>query len=317
MLPAILAGLGSFAIAKMSGASTRNALISGLFGGVSSFGVSKLAGIAKAGSTAVGATGLGTTTATTLGQGVQAGIGSTEALAKLAAQQSTVAAATPQATGLTGFLQTQFSENKELAKQVAAMGEGLNKYNTVYPALIGAARTKFEPYDPQFEGISDQDSELRAELYANQKSKLDPLGTSREYTTAESQYTVPYSDIVFNNSVARLNEGGIINALPKFNQGGVSYLPSKIDHDEKDMTNYVRAEGYVEDGSGNGDKDEDTMLAQLADGEFVSRADAILGAGIMAGANPEDFKEMRKKGATFFYNQQDQFKRVYDLLNAN
>jgi len=311
MLPAILAGLGSFAIAKMSGASTRNALISGLFGGVSSFGVSKLAGIAKAGSTAVGATGLGTTTATTLGQGVQAGIGSTEALAKLAAQQSTVAAATPQATGLTGFLQTQFSENKELAKQVAAMGEGLNKYNVMYPALAGAATTKFDPYDPQFEGISDQDSELRAELYAKQKSNLEGITAPREYTTAESQYSVPYSDIVF------AKEGGIINALPKFNQGGVSYLPSKIDHDEKDMTNYVRAEGYVEDGSGNGDKDEDTMLAQLADGEFVSRADAILGAGIMAGANPEDFKEMRKKGATFFYNQQDQFKRVYDLLNAN
>ena len=74
----------------------------------------------------------------------------------------------------------------------------------------------------------------------------------------------------------------------------VNYLPSKVDHDEKDMTNYVRAEGYVEDGSGNGDKDEDTMLAQLADGEFVSRADAVLGAGIMAGANPSDFKEMRK-----------------------
>jgi len=311
MLPAILAGLGSFAIAKMSGASTRNALISGLFGGVSSFGVSKLAGIAKAGSTAVGATGLGTTTATTLGQGVQAGIGSTEALAKLAAQQSTVAAATPQATGLTGFLQTQFSENKELAKQVAAMGEGLNKYNVMYPALAGAATTKFDPYDPQFEGISDQDSELRAELYAKQKSNLEGITAPREYTTAESQYSVPYSDIVF------AKEGGIINALPKYNQGGVSYLPSKIDHDEKDMTNYVRAEGYVEDGSGNGDKDEDTMLAQLADGEFVSRADAILGAGIMAGANPEDFKEMRKKGATFFYNQQDQLKRVYDLLNAN
>ena len=310
MLPAILAGLGSFAIAKMSGASTRNALISGLFGGVSSFGVSKLAGIAKAGSTAVGATGLGTTTATTLGQGVQAGIGSTEALAKLAAQQSTVAAAAAP-TGLTGFLQNQFTKNPELASQVSAMGEGFTKYNTLYPALAGAATTKFDPYDPQFEGISDQDSELRAELYAKQKSNLEGITAPREYTTAESQYSVPYSDIVF------AKEGGIINALPKFNQGGVSYLPSKIDHDEKDMNNYVRAEGYVEDGSGNGDKDEDTMLAQLADGEFVSRADAILGAGIMAGADPKDFKEMRKKGATFFYNQQDNLKRVYDLLNAN
>ena len=55
------------------------------------------------------------------------------------------------------------------------------------------------------------------------------------------------------------------------------------------------------------------MLAQLADGEFVSRADAVLGAGIMEGANPEDFKEMRKLGAKFFYKQQDQLKRIYDI----
>ena len=54
-----------------------------------------------------------------------------------------------------------------------------------------------------------------------------------------------------------------------------------------DANNYVRASGYVEDGSGTGDKDEDTMLAQLADGEFVTRADGVLGAGIIAGANPK------------------------------
>jgi hypothetical protein len=62
----------------------------------------------------------------------------------------------------------------------------------------------------------------------------------------------------------------LATAIPKFNKGGVNYLPSKSDHDENDYSNYVRAEGYVEDGAGNGDKDEDTMLAQLADGEFVS-----------------------------------------------
>ena len=311
MLPAILAGLGSFAIAKLSGASTRNALISGLFGGTASFGVSKLASIAKAGSTAVGATGTGATIAQTLPSGM---VDQTLKGVLSSGGTSTIAAAAPEATGgLTGFLTKQFSENPELASQVAAMGEGFTKYNTLYPSAVGSLFTKFPEYDPQFDedGISDQDAELRAELYAKQKSNLEGITTPREYTTAESQYSVPYRDIVF------AIEGGIINALPKFNQGGVSYLPSKIDHDEKDINNYVRAQGYVEDGSGNGDKDEDTMLAQLADGEFVSRADAILGAGIMAGANPEDFKEMRKKGATFFYNQQDQFKRVYDLLNAN
>jgi hypothetical protein len=111
-------------------------------------------------------------------------------------------------------------------------------------------------------------------------------------------------------------EGKFVEGIAQYATGGVNYLPSKIENDENDVNNYVRAVGYVEDGSGVGDKDEDTMLAQLADGEFVSRADAILGAGIMAGANPEDFKDMRKKGAAFFYNQQDQLKRVYDLVSA-
>jgi len=117
------------------------------------------------------------------------------------------------------------------------------------------------------------------------------------------------------NSLYTFKEGGIAE-VKKFNTGGINYLPSKTDHDEKDYNNYVRAEGYVEDGSGNGDKDEDTMLAQLADGEFVSRADAILGAGIMEGANPSSYKDMRKKGAAFFYGQQAKFKRIFDLLDA-
>jgi len=117
------------------------------------------------------------------------------------------------------------------------------------------------------------------------------------------------------NSLFTFNKGGIAE-VKKFNTGGINYLPSKTDHDEKDYNNYVRAEGYVEDGSGNGDKDEDTMLAQLADGEFVSRADAILGAGIMEGANPSSYKDMRKKGAAFFYGQQAKFKRIFDLLDA-
>ena len=114
------------------------------------------------------------------------------------------------------------------------------------------------------------------------------------------------------NPMYTAKEGGLAE-IKRFREGGVNFLPSKTDHDEKDFNNYVRATGYVEDGSGNGDKDEDTMLAQLADGEFVSRADAVLGAGIMEGANPDDFKEMRRMGAKFFYKQQDQLKRVYDI----
>ena len=97
-------------------------------------------------------------------------------------------------------------------------------------------------------------------------------------------------------------------------KGGINYLPSKTTHDENDANNYVRASGYVEDGAGVGDKDEDTMLAQLADGEFVTRADGVLGAGIIAGANPNSMKDMREKGAKYFYEQQSRYKRVFDLL---
>ena len=117
----------------------------------------------------------------------------------------------------------------------------------------------------------------------------------------------------YSMNVQRLKVGGIAQ-IKKFNEGGVNYLPSKISHDEDDANNYVRASGYVEDGAGVGDKDEDTMLAQLADGEFVTRADGVLGAGIIAGANPNSMKDMREKGAQYFYEQQKRYKRVFDLL---
>ena len=114
----------------------------------------------------------------------------------------------------------------------------------------------------------------------------------------------------------RLKEGGLAE-IKKFNEGGINYLPSKRSHDENDANNYVRASGYVEDGTGTGDKDEDTMLAQLADGEFVTRADGVLGAGIIAGANPSSMKDMREKGAQYFYEQQKRYKRVFDLLEGS
>jgi hypothetical protein len=120
----------------------------------------------------------------------------------------------------------------------------------------------------------------------------------------------------YSVNVQRFNTGGLSN-IQKFNEGGINYLPSKVSHDENDANNYVRASGYVEDGAGVGDKDEDTMLAQLADGEFVTRADGVLGAGIIAGANPNSMKDMREKGAQYFYEQQKRYKRVFDLLKDN
>ena len=169
-------------------------------------------------------------------------------------------------------------------------------------------------------------------LFGDEEEPVKPPFTEADYQAAYARQpklsltegtgsiTRPTSSI-YNyqqpNPMYYFNQGGIVSVLPKYAQGGINYLPSKVTHDENDVHNYVRATGYVEDGSGNGDKDEDTILAQLADGEFVSRADAILGAGILAGAAPGNMKDMRAKGASYFYEQQARFKRIFDLLNAS
>jgi len=120
----------------------------------------------------------------------------------------------------------------------------------------------------------------------------------------------------YKRETITLREGGLAT-LAHFKNGGVSYLPTKSYNDETDEKNYLRVNGYIEDASGTADKNEDTMLAQLADGEFVTRTDGILGAGILAGADPSDEKQMRKMGADFFYEQQKRFKRIFDLLDAS
>ena len=144
--------------------------------------------------------------------------------------------------------------------------------------------------------------------YEKQSQLASGMFQGASYSGSPSLYS--------NQNVYSYHTGGLAS-IQKFNEGGISYMPSKIEHNEKDTNNYIRATGYVEDGTGVGDKDEDTILAQLADGEFVSRADAILGAGLIEGASPTDTKEMRRKGATFFYGQQKKFKRIFDLLDAS
>jgi len=164
----------------------------------------------------------------------------------------------------------------------------------------------------------------------SEEEEIEPAFTEEDYEKAYKEQSaklssafkpvganLPSRQEVFGSNMFYANEGGLAEMVKHYNNGGINYLPSKTDHDENDVNNYVRAEGYVEDGAGNGNKDEDTMLAQLADGEFVSRADAVLGAGILSGGDPKSYKSMRRAGADFFYDQQKKFKRVFDLLNAS
>ena len=171
-------------------------------------------------------------------------------------------------------------------------------YNVGYPELYRSR--KFYTQDPR----TGEVKELEQQAYIPEESAAASV-------TKEGDRFGPYK-----RETITLQQGGLAT-LSHFKDGGVNYLPSKTIHDEDDEDNYMRVNGYVEDGAGNGDKEEDTMLAQLADGEFVTRTDGVLGAGILAGASPKDEKEMRKLGAEFFYEQQKRFKRIYDLLDAS
>jgi len=232
---------------------------------------------------------------TTVGEGIK-GLYGKAPITEAEAVKEGLTVGTPQykaALSGTGF-QSLSPGEKFLATTVGA------------PVVASAfADTPEEPKPP----FTNEDYE---KAYTTESQKLKGLGT-----ITQPQYTAisPYD---YNpNKLYTFNKGGIVDALPKFAVGGINYMPSKISHDENDENNYVRASGYVEDGSGTGDKDTDTILAQLADGEFVSRSDAVLGAGIMAGASPNNMREMRKLGAAYFYDQQDKFKRIFDLLDAS
>ena len=72
----------------------------------------------------------------------------------------------------------------------------------------------------------------------------------------------------------------------QFNKGDlVDVLPSKLKRDENNEKNYKRTSGkMVTDETGKGSGNKDTMLAQLADGEFVTKAKSVLGAGKAMGS---------------------------------
>ena len=91
----------------------------------------------------------------------------------------------------------------------------------------------------------------------------------------------------------------------------VDRLPSKTNTNEKDSRNYKRTSGkLVVDAAGKGNEEKDTMLAQLADGEFVTKSKAVRGAGIALGADPKDKKQQRELGARFFYKQMADFDKL-------
>ena len=236
---------------------------------------------------------------------------------------SQAASQLPTATSAAALAKQGISDPSILDRLLRTSKDGYKSYDGIkIAALAGGIPYALGAFDQGPTDIYQPTYNVGYGEFANQRpgyTYIDPTtGQEKEYESIYKPEADPKNQGAFRSGPfamekTRLKSGGLAE-IKKFNEGGINYLPSKVTHDENDSNNYVRATGYVEDGAGVGDKDEDTMLAQLADGEFVTRADGVLGAGILAGANPNSFKDMRSKGAEYFYEQQKRYKRVFDLL---
>jgi hypothetical protein len=321
--------LAVFGVSKLTGSSTKNALKNALLAGTGSYavGAATSAGYLGGAEGVLGGIGTGeafsgitsllgpaTTAPTASTTGATVGTGLTTGAADTAVGITT----SPNLGGVTGLPNPYYQAvTPEKTGFFGGLSDAYSKLGTAEKIGLGAAGVTLagslgeeeEPFKRPA-GMSDEDY---AKAMEEARTQVKDIGRRAPYTASTS--TSPYN--YGQGSLYTFNQGGIVSVMPKFSEGGVNYLPSKITHNENDIHNYVRATGYVEDGSGNGDKDEDTILAQLADGEFVSRSDAVLGAGILSGANPESYKDMRRKGAAYFYDQQAKFKRIFDLIDAS
>jgi len=296
--------LMTFGAQKMRGKSTkrsiRDAMIIGSLGqlGGASMGVTPFGSAGTAGTIQ----GLGQTSAA---QGlrslfpqfasqaaVPAGTGTIAAGSPFAAAGSSAlsgAGAVPAKTGIMETLKGFLPESKagQIGLGVAAtslLGSmGDDDPNKMYLPIPNQAYTKYAN-----SGAGGTPTGFMTRDYATGINS--PLVQPGNYVTAEEilgdQPTQQFKAV-------EMNTGGLAS-IARFNEGG-QVLPSKMTHDENDFNNYDRANGFVLDSTGHGKDHEDTMLAQLADGEFVSRSHAVLGAGIIAGANPSDKSDQRKK----------------------
>jgi hypothetical protein len=312
-LPAFLIpALTGFAISKLTGASTKKALQSALLGAAvggitQGFGADKAAtGIKEMGDAkvaeAVANKGSGGNMFSnffgTGGEGIAGFLGN-----KIPGLGNTTVGEGA-LYGVGGkLLYDSFVNSAKAPKKSLFYGANVNYADPRIYSQVGPNKFKVGQYDDQ----------------GNMTATSIP--GSESYVPPEAVYArgdVPGMPYKVAEQMITAKEGGLatLRGIKKYNMGG-QVLPSKVTHDENDINNYVRANGHIMDGTGNGDKDEDTVLAQLADGEFVTRTDGVLGAGIIAGANPNNMKQMREKGAKYFYDQQARFKRVFDLLQQS
>ena len=317
----LIPALTSFAISKLMGGSTRSALKNALFAGATA-GITEGFSAANAAKTAGDISSVGMSD---IAKGAVSGKGPVstgiESLKQLGGTgvESLKQLGGKEAFDLFGksftygdiakvgipsaLLYKSYADAAKAPKETMFYGANINYADPRIYSQVGPQGFKVGQYDSQ--------GQMTAQALPGSDTYTPPEAYYRSGEVAPMPYAV-------GKQLITAKEGGLatLKGIKKYNAGG-QVLPSKMTHDENDANNYVRANGHIVDMSSMADKDEDTVLAQLADGEFVTRADGVLGAGILAGASPKNMKEMRQKGAKYFYDQQAKFKRIFDLLNAN
>jgi len=135
----------------------------------------------------------------------------------------------------------------------------------------------------------EDDPEMREEIEVGSQGQLGGLGDTTINYVDPLQPIYPTGQIGYGGTVPTFATGGIA----ELKEGGT------VD-DYGGIEAFYRKNGEID---GPGTMTSDDIPAMLSDGEFVTKAISVLGAGVKHGkAKTKD--EARKKGAEFFYNQQ-------------
>ncbi len=95
--------------------------------------------------------------------------------------------------------------------------------------------------------------------------------------------------------------------------GGIVALAKGGTPPPKNMDDFPRKNGNI---AGPGTMTSDDIPAMLSDGEFVTKAVSVIGAGVREGA--DTIEEAREMGSDFFYQQQDELAKLGErLVNGN
>ena len=95
--------------------------------------------------------------------------------------------------------------------------------------------------------------------------------------------------------------------------GGIARLAEGGTPPPKNMDDFPRKNGNI---AGPGTMTSDDIPAMLSDGEFVTKAVSVIGAGVREGA--DNIEEAREMGSDFFYQQQDELAKLGErLVNGN